>query len=180
MMGSRIARPSLCTQVRREVLQLEAEYDALQRQLDQRQEELKGLKADKAQRRRDLRGNDQTSGAMVELMQTLGQINGEIQTASASALAMDERIDAAKLSSLHLEASEDEIKQELNELHQQRVAEEQKASDLQGKIVSTQSELNARDEDLRRIKLAMDEHASSFGIQKSDHFSGQEKLAKGE
>ena len=72
-------------QVRREVMQLESEYDSWRRQLDQKQEELKLLKAEKAQRRRELRGNDQTSGPMAELMQTLGQLQRDIASASAKA-----------------------------------------------------------------------------------------------
>jgi chromosome segregation ATPase len=165
-------------QVRREVLQLESEYDGLRRQLDQRQEELKSLKADKAQRRRELRGNDQTSGPMVELMQTLGQINKEIQEASAQALSLDEKLDEAHVNSVELEANEQEIKQEVEEVHAQRVAEEQKAADMQAKIVATQGELNMRDEEIRRIKRTMEEHAGVLGAHSGDHFHGQEKLAK--
>lgn len=165
-------------QVRREVVQLESEYDSWRRQLDEKQAELKRLKADKTQRRRELRGNDQTSGPMAELMQTLGQLQKDIAAASAKALSMDEKIDEAKLSALHLEASEDELKQELDEVHALRVAEETKAQEMQAKIVQTQADLNARDEDLRRIKRSMEQHAGSLDSHQGDHFQGQEKLAK--
>ena len=165
-------------QVRREVLQLESEYDSWRRQLDQKQEELKRLKAEKTQRRRELRGNDSVSGPMAELMHTLGQLQRDIAEASAKALNMDERIDEAKLSALHLEASEDELKQEFEEVHALRVAEETKAQEMQAKIAQTQSDLNARDEDLRRIKRSMEQHAGSLDGHQGDHFKGQEKLAK--
>lgn len=165
-------------QVRREVVQLESEYDSWRRQLDEKQAELKRLKADKTQRRRELRGNDQTSGPMAELMQTLGQLQKDIAAASAKALGMDEKLDEAKLSALHLEASEDELKQELDEVHALRVAEETKAQEMQAKIVQTQADLNARDEDLRRIKRSMEQYAGSLGSHQGDHFQGQEKLAK--
>jgi len=165
-------------QVRREVLALESEYEALRRQLDQRQDELKGLKADKAARRRELRGNDTTSGAMVELMQEIGVINKQIQEATQQALSLDERIDASKLGALQLEASEAEVKEELHEIHAQREGEEKKLADLQHKIAETQQELNARDADLQRLSVAMGQHSTSLGVSSADHYSGQEKLAK--
>jgi hypothetical protein len=49
---------------------------------------------------------------------------------------------------------------------------------MEAKIAQTQSDLSARDEDLRRIKRSMAQHAGSLDGHQGDHFKGQEKLAK--
>ena len=70
---------AIMQQVHHEVLTLEREYDDLRRQLDGKNEELKTLKTDKAQRRRDLRSSDGTSGQMMDMMQSLRDLQVEVQ-----------------------------------------------------------------------------------------------------
>ena len=136
--------------VHQAIAEIEREYEDLKRQLDKRSAELKALKDDKAQRRKQLRTGDGTSSQMMELMNELRELQGQVQRTSTQSLDLDEKIDTCKLTTLRIDREEAHLREELSENQRALTAARSQGSELRSKITNTEADLQAISEDLDR------------------------------
>ena len=168
---------SVSLQVHNEVTALETELENLRAQLEIKVDQLRTLKAEKAEHRSRLGASNSTSGAMVELMRELGQINGEIGKASAKQLDLQEQIDASKLKAVHLEATMAESKEQNREDQATIDQEDARAQQLMTKIEETQAQIDAQEDRMHHINTSHQQLMRGMDGAGGGMYDGQEELA---